>query len=215
MQPYELPTIPALRAITQSLAMLDAILCPEWQYRYFSFNTNWAPGMEMASMRDGCGDDWFLLFDSVGAALKGFAHELANDRSLGATIRAQVPGEFSAFLDEPAFSMQNATFCFWRKADGPSWSKVQGPLIDDGSDDMLSLLVTGPSAYAAWAEGYFETAVNLQAVSAVFEHEPLTDEIILMLNPDAELDFTYAEAAEIGYARAPGNVFERTKHDQI
>jgi len=49
----------------------------------------------------------------------------------------------------------------------------------------------------------------------VFEHEPLTDEIILMLNPDAELEITYADAAEIGYARAPGNIFERTKRDQI
>lgn len=57
--------------------------------------------------------------------------------------------------------------------------------------------------------------MNLQAVSAVFEHEPLTDEIILMLNPDAELEITYADAAEIGYARAPGNIFERTKRDQI
>jgi hypothetical protein len=35
----------------------------------------------------------------------------------------------------------------------------------------------------------------------VFDHAPLTDEIILMLNPDAELDFTYGEAAEIGYRR--------------
>jgi len=201
MQPCDLPSIQTLRAITQSLAMLDAIVCPEWQYRYFSFNTNWAPGMEMASMRDGCGDDWFLLFDSVGAALKGFAHELAVDQSFGANIRAQVPGEFSAFLDEPAFSMQNATFCFWRKADDASWTKVQGSLLEDGSGDLLSLLVAGPSAYAAWAEGYFEIPIDHQAVSAVFDHAPLTDEIILMLNPDAELDFTYGEAAEIGYRR--------------
>jgi hypothetical protein len=127
--------------------MLDAILCPEWQYRYFSFNANWAPGMEMASMRDGCGDDWFLLFDSVGAALKGFAHELAVDQSFGANIRAQVPGEFSAFLDEPAFSMQNATFCFWRKCKArclkmdraicyPSWS-LGHPLTQRGPKVIL------------------------------------------------------------------------------
>lgn len=156
----------------------------------------------MASMRDGCGNDWFLLFDPVGAALKGFAHELANDASLGAGIRAQVPCEFSAFLDEPAFSMQEATFCYWRKVDDPSWSKVQGPLIEDGSDEMLSFLIAGPSGYAAWAEAYYEVPVSHEAVSAVFNHVPLTDEIIRMLNPDAEIDLTYREAAEIGYPRS-------------
>ena len=199
MHPLQLPSISALRATTQSLAMLDAILCPEWQYRYFSFNSGWAPGMEMASMRDGCGDDWFLLFDSVGAALKGFAHELASDRSFGASIRAQVPQEFSAFLDEPAFSMYDATFCFWRRADDSIWTKVQGALGEDGSDELLSLLIAGPSGYATWAEGYFEVPVHHQAASALFDHVPLTDEMILTLNPDAKLDSTYREAVVIGY----------------
>lgn len=34
-----LPDVPALRRLMQSLAMLDAILSPEWEYRYFSFNS--------------------------------------------------------------------------------------------------------------------------------------------------------------------------------
>lgn len=204
MKPFDLPSIPALRAITQSLAMLDAILCPEWQCRYFSFNSRWAPGMEMASMRDGCGDDWFLLFDSVGAALKGFAHELATDQSFGENIQVQVPKEFSAFLNEPAFDMKHATFCFWRKSEDSNWKKVQGSLIEDGAEELLSLLVAGPSGYVAWAEEYFEVPVNHQAVSAVFDHAPLKDDIIFLLNPDAEADFIYGEAAEIGYPRREG-----------
>lgn len=201
MQAFDLPSIPVLRAITQSLAMLDAIICPEWEYRYFSFNSGWAPGMEMASMRDGCGDDWFLLFDSVGAALKGFARELASDKSFGANIQAQVPREFSAFLTEPAFSMQDATFCFWRKAEDLGWSKVPGSSVDDGADDMLALLVAGPSGYKAWAESYYEIPVDLQAVSAVFDHAPLSDELILVLNPDADTGLVYRDAEEIGYPR--------------
>jgi len=31
--------IEALRKLTQSLAMLDAIMSPEWEYRYYSFNS--------------------------------------------------------------------------------------------------------------------------------------------------------------------------------
>ena len=199
MESLRLPSIPELRAIAQSLAMLDAILCSEWQYRYFSFNSAWAPCMEMASMRNGSGDDWFLLLDSVGAALKGFAHELASDHALGASLQTQVPHEFSAFLNEPAFSMQNATFCYWRKADDSTWHKVQGSLPDDGSVEMLSHLVAGPSGYKEWAEAYYELPVDLQGVSAVFDHVPLSAAIVLALNSDADLDSTLREAAEISY----------------
>jgi hypothetical protein len=31
-----LPDIDHLKSLSQSLAMLDAILCPEWEYRYYS-----------------------------------------------------------------------------------------------------------------------------------------------------------------------------------
>ncbi len=34
-----LPPVDALRRVMRSLAMLDAILCPDWQGRYFSFNS--------------------------------------------------------------------------------------------------------------------------------------------------------------------------------
>jgi hypothetical protein len=36
--------------------MLDAIVCPEWEHRYYSFNANWAADEVMGSMRDGSGD---------------------------------------------------------------------------------------------------------------------------------------------------------------
>ena len=50
----------------QSLAMLDAILSPEWEYRHFSFNSRWAPFEQMGSMRNGQGDHYFALFSAVG-----------------------------------------------------------------------------------------------------------------------------------------------------
>jgi len=79
----ELPDIERLRRLAKSIAMLDAIISPEWEYRSYSYNSHWGQDEEMASMRNGCGDDWFLLFNSHGAALKGFAHEypLAGDAS--------------------------------------------------------------------------------------------------------------------------------------
>src|ERR1700740_1935501 len=106
-----LPEAVGLRRLCRSRAMLDAILCPEWPYRYHSFNANWAAGEEMASMRDGCGDGYFILFTKAGAIMKGFAHESEAWRRT--SQRGQplpgmfdgVPEEFAGFLDEPAFSM--------------------------------------------------------------------------------------------------------------
>jgi hypothetical protein len=203
MSPDLLPSIPKIRRVTQSLAMLDAILCPEWEYRYYSFDRHWGQGEEMASMRNGCGDDWFLLLDAAGAALMGYAHELADDAELPQNIQAQVPADFASFLNEPAFSMERATFCYWRQTADVGWSKVSSSLSHDGSDDMLPLIVSEPAAYKTWAEEYYEVAVSLAAVEALFSHQPLDDALILALNPDADLSAVYAEADAIGY---PTNV---------
>lgn len=199
MSPDLLPSIPEIRRIAQSLAMLDAILSPEWDYRYFSFNRGWGTGQEMASMRNGSGDDWFLLFDVNGAALKGFAHEVACDTQFAQEIQRQVPTDFSAFLSEPAFSMQDATFCYWRRASEPSWSKVTSALAEDGSRDLLAFLIRGPAGYREWAEDYFEVPVNLKSVSTVFAHQPLTESIVRTLNPGCDLKFAHEQADEIGY----------------
>ncbi|MFY9476433.1 MAG: hypothetical protein ACOZE7_02720 [Pseudomonadota bacterium] len=43
MSPDLLPPIASLRRITQSLAMLDAILCPEWEYRLLQLQQPMAP----------------------------------------------------------------------------------------------------------------------------------------------------------------------------
>jgi len=49
--PTTLPDPSKLKAIMQSMATLDAIFCPEWQYRYYSFDTDWGPSEQMGSMR--------------------------------------------------------------------------------------------------------------------------------------------------------------------
>ena len=104
-----LPDIENLRRLTQSLAMLDAIMSPDWEYRYYSFNSKWDEGEMMASMRNGSGDGYFILFNSHGAIMKGFDHESAmspwsaEEEKLWPGIFEDVPDEFQSFLSEPAF----------------------------------------------------------------------------------------------------------------
>jgi hypothetical protein len=72
-----LPDIPRLRDLCRSMAVLEAILSPEWESRYYSFDAGWSPGEEMASMRNGSGDGYSIVFSAAGAYVRGFAHESA------------------------------------------------------------------------------------------------------------------------------------------
>ena len=62
-----LGSLGTVERVAQSIAVLDAILSPEWEYRFFSFNAAWdsTKRERMASMRDGSGDDYFAVFSPV------------------------------------------------------------------------------------------------------------------------------------------------------
>jgi hypothetical protein len=98
----KLPVISELKLRAKALAMLDAIIAPDWEDRYYSYNRNWCAGEEMASMRNGSGDDWFILFGEFGAAIKGLDHEskIAGNSVLSKEVEHQLPKSFSSFYYE-------------------------------------------------------------------------------------------------------------------
>ena len=59
-----------LRKLMISLAILDAIMSPEWQYRYYSFDPRWSKDVTLASMRNGSGDDFLFCLRRRAASLK-------------------------------------------------------------------------------------------------------------------------------------------------
>lgn len=200
-----LPDIATVRLKAKALAMLDAIVSPDWECRHYSFNAHWGYGEEMASMRNGSGDDWFLLFGSFGAAIKGFAHEASDacNNDLAAGVRIQLPQAFASFLNEPAFSMHSVSYCYWRRPEDSSWHKVASANwvsagVDDGSS-KLALLCEPAASYVAFANEYYEIELPLSSVQRIYEYGLLTEELVKGLNPD--LDFAEAQefAAEIGY----------------
>jgi hypothetical protein len=209
-----LPEIRTLQKITQSLAMLDAVLCPQWEYRYFSFNAHWDTTLheQMASMRNGSGDEYFLLFTARGAIMKGFDHASPmsaspnESRSVWAGVLDNVPPEFSSFLKEPAFNMDDATFCVWRTAADSQWHRGEiafpaGP-DPDGSEHLLWALDGSPQAYKEFARDYFEMNVDLAAIREVFDHTTLTPSLTERLNPGRVYADLTADATEIGYPMA-------------
>ena len=194
----------------QSLAMLDAILSPEWEYRYYSFNAKWNTDEAIASMRDGSGDEMWMLFTSAGAIIKGFAHEspvspyIKNPPSVWPGILDSVPAIFSDFLNEPAFSLSDTTFCIWRTKNDRTWQHgdiefPEGSNDPDGSVGLLAMMDGNPQTYQAWAEYYFERPIDLSSVIHIYKHHPLTDELIKKLNTDTSMQEIISDVDEIGY----------------
>lgn len=205
-----LPNVDGLRRVFQSMAMLDAILCTEWQFRYYSFNAAWAAGEQMGSMRNGSGDDCYAHFGPAGCWLKGFAHEYPMSpfrepppRPWPGILDA-VPAEFAGCLREPAFEAEAVTFCIWRRYGDSAW--LVGPVAfppahpdPDGSEFLLSALDGRPESYQGWAADYYEREVDLAAVEHVYRHRLLTPEVVTRLNPEMSLGELAADISEIGY----------------
>jgi hypothetical protein len=205
----DLPAPDTLKSIMQSLAMLDAILEEEWQYRYFSFNAAWSCDSQMGSMRIGQGDDLFAVFDPAGCFIRGFDHESAmspwasNPPKIWPGVLEHVPKQFSSSLTEPAFHMDDTTFCIWFSADAQTWRRgeIVYPLASDpdGSSWMLSYYKGGPQTYRDFAEHYYDVDIPIEAVARVYKHEPLSPALIQALGSQRRYDQLVVEASEIGY----------------
>lgn len=189
-----------------ALATLDAVLCAEWEGRFYSFDSAWAGGQRMASMRDGSGDEFYIVFEAERAFIKGFAHERSEavKRYSLEIAKAQVPDVFDACLEEPAFSPEHASFVLWNL--GQAWRALDLGLPKegdpDGSGDLLSILAGAPAQYVEFASWYFEVDLPLEAVQRVYAHEPLTEELVALLNPETSLDEIREDLEEIGYPLA-------------
>jgi hypothetical protein len=203
-----LPDVNKLRRLMRSLAMLDAIVCPDWQYRYFSFDAKWNRDAQLGSMRDGEGDYLFAVFNQAGCWLKGFAHEavmspFAVEPPTSAVLDG-VPTDFSGCLNDPALVIDETTFCIWRRYEDAVWQ--HGPVTfpagyddPDGSAGLLQWYDGDPKSYHRWAEGYYERELPIGAIEAIYAHIPLDARVVGALNAKITLDALASDVESIGY----------------
>ncbi|HYV83440.1 MAG TPA: hypothetical protein VE931_08005 [Pyrinomonadaceae bacterium] len=205
----ELPGIDDVKRISQSIATLDAIMTDEWEYRYFSFDANWGDGEMLATMRDGSGDSYLILFNSFGAIIKGYGHEsemaayTIDSGKVWRGVLDEVPPEFETVLTDPAFVAEETSFCIWRKYSDSSWQtgKIDFPDSEfvDGSEDLLFMLDGNPNTYHQWANEYYEVSIPLDAVKEVYEHKPLTQQLISRLNSKRRFEDLESDLDQIRY----------------
>lgn len=189
-----LPPPVELERICKGLAALDAMMSEEWQDRYYSFNQAWNTKSQqrMASMRNGHGDEWFILFEAGGVFVKAFWHEYPHEDV--AKIYDGLPTQLLPQLKEPAFSMQHVTFGGWH--DGASWT-LRGnavPMADD-----LSILTGDPEKYRAYAADYFGATLPIDAVAHVLAGKKLNAKLIKRISTERTLAELKADLAEIAY----------------
>jgi hypothetical protein len=199
------------------MAVLEAVLSPAWESRYHSFNDRWSEGESMASMRNGSGDEYAIVFAPAGAYVHGFAHEspmspYAADGPWPGVLD-EVPEVFRPYVEEPAFAdedgMPVVTACVWRQTDDDRWAAGTIEFPDGATDDpdgaeyLFRLLVDrSPEAFRRWAEEYYEVPVDVEAVRHVFASRPLTQDVVRALNPEVALGDLVEDLAEIGWPMA-------------
>jgi hypothetical protein len=205
----KLPSIPELKRICQAIATLDAIICPDWEFRYFSYNSKWDKGEEVASMRDGEGDEYLILFNELGAIINVAALDEAED--VQKLTLAQVAPEFSHFLATEPIPSLGTTLCLWRKYSDLEWQTIDNQAFTDKmfetSQDLLFMLDGNPATYREWAVEYYEDEFScnldnlpLAWVEEIYKHTPLTKKMVNQLNPEfLDWEDLMDELEEIAY----------------
>ncbi|MGC5021322.1 hypothetical protein [Micromonospora sp. DT47] len=207
----QLPSIDVLRERCKALAMLDAIVGGD----YYAYDREWGED-EAASMRNGSGEEYNVVFTAEGVFIRGVYHESSmftyTDGRLWPGLLDGLPEQFQAQVREPAFCRQDgtldATFVLWRRTNDERWhagddidfSPADDDEVDSDGSWLLDILCDGIVAeYIEYAEEVYEIDFDRAAVEHVVALRPLTDATVRALNPHVEVADLHEKAEEYGY----------------
>lgn len=207
-----LPDIDSMRRRLQQMAAIESVLAIEYGESRFEFHPQWDRSEQMGAFKNGSGDEVFAHFTHSGCVIIGFAHESkmspyrTNPPELWPGLLSDVPVEFKASLDEPAFDIASTTFVVWRRATDSEWQtstiEYSNDEYGDGSHELLSHLIYTAEEFAEWLAGNYEMEVDSGIVSSVFANNPLTIQQLSTLNPDATTKQLRKAVIETGYGLA-------------
>lgn len=170
------------------------MLSEEWEDRYYSFDHAWDPTSDqrMASMRNGSGDEWFLLFQPGGGFLKAFWHEHPHDDV--AKIYDGLPSPLQPQLQEPAFSMAYVTVGGWHDGATRTLRGNAAPL-----QEQLAILSGDPERYRAYAAEYFAVELPVDAIAHALAGKPLDAVAVHRITTDRTLADLKDDLGQIAY----------------
>lgn len=187
--------IEQLRNKLKVLALLDAIIEQEWEYRYFSYSSSWSDSEEMGSLRDGCGGEWFVWFSGDAVGYKCLSPEDGLMEGIE-MVKSSAPSAYHNFITEPAFTIDRAT-CIWY-LENSQWvkhGKTVNKLID------LDIVFNwDASGYQLWATEYYERDIDPEVVESIFRGQ-FSEELAKKLNPDIEMRDLLVELPELAISQ--------------
>jgi hypothetical protein len=211
-----LPAPSLLKAVSKSLAVLDMIMEPDWGLRYYSYRPTWGPAEDLASMQNGSGDEYSIVFLADGAAyVRGFDHESpmspwGHDGELWPGLIDGIPERFLRYVHEPTFGCEGVsdmTVCLWTESDATGSWEHGSILPPGGSGDQsgagwLFELVSRPEPrqYRAFARDYYEVEIDAAAVADIYASRPLDQELVSRINPERVLSEMLDELRQVDYA---------------
>lgn len=197
-----LPDSKKLQSACKAMAVLDAVLCQEWVYRYYSYNSDWSGDEEFFEMRNGEGDQLLILFKAEGTVINGYFAEA--EQADKTQLTQGLPEIFHEFMFGEPVNSAGTTFCVW-KTENQDWATGLPGESDDHSEELLSPLDGNPETYIKWASDYFkgsykEEGISIEIVTAIFNQEPLSKEMVLTLVPALEdWDLLLEDLEEISF----------------
>lgn len=199
MTPAHFPKPDQLKKWMQSMAALDAVLSPEWEYRFYSFDAGWSDSEQLGSVRNGSGDDLYVLFNDYGCYVKGYAHEYPT-KFKPQEFYNSVPEEFAAATTEPAFTVECVSYCYWHLNSEGAWqNSIPEESLEDDVFFLIKNLDGSPLTYMQYAENYFEVEVDLEIITSIFAGRILTQRAANVLNPDIDYQSLVEDLKTIGF----------------
>ncbi|GAA0398282.1 hypothetical protein [Paenibacillus motobuensis] len=195
-----------LRQRIAAMSILDAILCSEDWLRRYQYNPRWDEDAALASVSNGAGDEIYIVFTPEGVIVKGFDHEsemspyARDDEEVWPGIYEETPHSLLSRLNDEALCKEDVTFCLWRESGDQVWrcGDIDSKGLDDGSRFLLGMIYEAPQDYIDWAEDYYEMKLPVDIVAKIYKGEPVSEEMILALNPERDVQMALEEIREIG-----------------
>ena len=145
-------------------AKADCIMTDDESLRCYEYNDNWGDNIQMAKYSSGGGDDLILIFKDDSMIIKGFDHEsdisphAQDEYGIYPGIYDSVPDTLLNELRHEKIDFEEVTFCLWRDSNEGKFSKGEVDLKDkdDGSEWLVSSIITNIDGFLEYVEDYYE-----------------------------------------------------------
>lgn len=170
--------------------MLDTILAPST--RSFEWHPRWNRREQAGVFKDGEGNFFFAWFCPRGAVVRGFDHESkmspfqTDPPEVAPEMFDGIPEALLGAIEEPAFSRNETTFCFWSPGRSGRWLAGRSKHdTGDETDGSAALLACFCDDFRRWACSFYGVELDDDALRRLWpERRPLDWDTLEALNVD-------------------------------